>query len=288
VVDKAGRAARLEAVRAALEARQRDGRDSSTAVDVFGLAEREGVEVRFLAIATMEGMYVAGEEPTIILPSDRPAGRQAFSCAHELGHHLFGHGTRLDAMLVEGSGASEDGEEQLADIFAAFLLMPKAAVSRGFRKRGWNPSVATASEILRVANWLGVGYSALISQLAFSLDLLPRARVADLKRLSPRKIAASMLGSDIGSDVVITDSAWTDRPIDIRAEDLLALPFGSRIDGDVLKDEGSAAEFRLYRSICPGRDRVLFPSGAAAFVRVSRRGYEGLNRYRFLSDPDYA
>ncbi len=149
----------LEAARQALRVRQRFGRDSNQAIEPIDLAERMGVEVLFVEVGSMEGMYLSDCGGSILLPSERPAGRQAFSCGHELGHHVLGHGTRLDALMIEDGGSDIQDEEWLANMFAAFLLMPASAVRRGFRERGWAPTSASPIQILRVAHWLGVGYS---------------------------------------------------------------------------------------------------------------------------------
>src|ERR1035441_5093023 len=74
------------------------------AIDVFDVAQQLGVEVRFTRISSMEGMYVRQDAPVILLSSERPAGRQRFSCAHELGHHAFGDGSRVDELFDPNSG----------------------------------------------------------------------------------------------------------------------------------------------------------------------------------------
>lgn len=71
----------------------------------------------------------------IVLNRDEPRTRQRFSCAHEL-HHI------LDApfgdMLYPAWGGLSSAEraEQVADHFAACLLMPKAWVRRAFFNEG--------------------------------------------------------------------------------------------------------------------------------------------------------
>ena len=68
----------LEAARAALETRQKHGKQPWEALDVIDLAEAASLEVLFVPLGSLEGMYYSGETPTILLPSDRPPGRQAF------------------------------------------------------------------------------------------------------------------------------------------------------------------------------------------------------------------
>lgn len=82
----------------ALQLRYREGYGLESALSVFDLAHRLGVEVRFLNIPSMEEMYYNASPPYIIISSLRPVGRRAFTCAHELGHHIFGDGTHIDEL----------------------------------------------------------------------------------------------------------------------------------------------------------------------------------------------
>ena len=111
--------------------------DAGLALDsplcVFDLATQMGIDVWFKATPRMEGMYCKEPGPTIVVTSLRPAGRQAYTGGHEVGHHAFGHGTRVDELIGAGGRGADQEEEFLADCFAGFLLMPKAAVVRGSR-----------------------------------------------------------------------------------------------------------------------------------------------------------
>lgn len=276
-----------EAARLALRVRQRFGRDPTQAIEPVDLAERMGVEVWFVNVGSMEGMYFSDSGGSILLPSERPVGRQAFSCGHELGHHVFGHGSRLDALMIEDTGNDSQDEEWLANMFAAFLLMPASAVRRGFRERGWTPMSASPIQILRVAHWLGVGYSTLVSQMAFSLGLVPRDRSSQLLKASPRDLASEFLDRECKSDLTIADACWADRAIDLRTGGRLALPEGARVEGCILTHDQDCGETEVFLAAKPGSGRVVFPSGHPAFVRVARRSYNGRGRFRFLPDPDF-
>ena len=83
------RAIARQAMAAALRTRLSLGYGLEHAVCVYDLAEKLGVEVRFLDVPSMEGMYSSASSPTIIVSSLRPFGRRAFNCAHELGHHKW-------------------------------------------------------------------------------------------------------------------------------------------------------------------------------------------------------
>ena len=147
------------------------------AIDVFDLAHSVGVEVRFANIASMEGMYLRRESPAILIASERPAGRQRFTCAHELGHHVFGDGSRIDELLESSSVRGRRIDEELrADMFAGLLLMPKTAVEHGFSVRNLSLKNASSTEVFRVACWLGVGYTTLLKHLNYALHIIPEDR----------------------------------------------------------------------------------------------------------------
>ena len=275
----------LDAARAALRVRQQHGREIGQAVDAIDLTEAAGVQVRFVDVGSLEGMYLADATPKILIPSGRSSGRQAFSCAHELGHHMFGHGSRLDALLLEGVDAQVHDDEWMANMFAAFLLMPKSAVAGGFRRRGWDPRCPNPTQVLQVAQWLGVGYTTLLSQMAFTLGWLTRDDYSRLCKESPRRIISTTLRLELTTDAIVADEAWTDRAIDLRTGMVLALPFGSEVEGDILSIRASDSNFRLFDALRPGQARVRFPGGVDAFVRVARSDYRGRARFRFLTDP---
>lgn len=122
------------------EVRDKYDIEPESAVNVFDLCGERldpPVLVRFSDIMSMEGFYLRQEKPEIWL-GERPLVRRTFNCAHELGHHVFGHGSAVDELTAEGkSGRSFDPKEFLVDTFAGFLLMPRIEVMNAFRLRGW-------------------------------------------------------------------------------------------------------------------------------------------------------
>jgi FixJ family two-component response regulator len=70
--------------------------------------------VRFNNI-NMEGVYRRGLPPRIHLSARRPLPRRAYNCAHELGHHVFGHGSSIDELREDAKAQPwEDPKEFLA------------------------------------------------------------------------------------------------------------------------------------------------------------------------------
>ena len=87
--------------------------------------------------------------PTILLQFALNAlpGRQAFTCAHELGHAFFNHGTRADLISDFERDRSDDPEEIIADAFAGHLLMPPHAVESEINRRAWKASNLTPVQV---------------------------------------------------------------------------------------------------------------------------------------------
>lgn len=257
------------------------------AVDVFDLSKSAGVELRFANIASMEGMYLRQKSPVILVASERPPGRQRFTCAHELGHHVFGDGSRIDELLESVKAQGRRSEEEVrADMFAGLLLMPKTAVEHGFSVRQLTVRTATATDVFRVSCWLGVGYSTLLKHLKYALHIIPEDRFAELIRYSPKTIREAVMGQETPEDLVLVDEQWDSRPIDVRVGDLLLMPKQVSVEGRFCTHEADVRGRPLFRAIAPGIGRFEASSGWAAFVRVSRRNYEGRSVFRHLEEVD--
>lgn len=256
------------------------------AIDVFDMAKTVGVEVRFAKIGSMEGMYLRRGAPVILIASERPAGRQRFTCAHELGHHVFGDGSRVDELFDESGDRRDRSDEELrADMFAGLLLMPKTAVLHAFSARGLSVATASAVDVFRVSCWLGVGYSTLLKHLKYALHLIPDDRFDQLIRHSPKTIKESLLADDISGELVIADAHWDSRPIDLKAGDALLAPSATKLEGRACTRSGDVGCGTLFNAITPGIARIE-KADWAAFVRVSRSGYEGRGVFRHLEEAD--
>ena len=148
-----------QALDKSLEVREEAGVPFGAPVNVFDLCERLTPKVRIrFADYSMEGCYFRSDRPLIEVSALRPLGRRAFNAAHELGHHVFGHGSRIDELQDEGRpDALHDPDEILANAFARSLLMPRIGVRKAFTARGWSIRPATAEQIFVVACHFGVG-----------------------------------------------------------------------------------------------------------------------------------
>lgn len=281
----------LDALGQALRLRREMGIKSQAPAPVFDVIERLGIKLSFMPIPSLEGVYQGQPNPVILVSSDRPPGRQAYTGAHELGHHVYGHGV---AVGVAGDDAGQEPpesagpEEYLANRFAGFFLMPKTAVKHGFRARGWEPRDCTPPQVYTVAGWLGVGYTALVHHMRGSLRMLTYPQSARLLKATPRDIRARILGRKVRENLFVVGEKWTDRAVDVQVGDLILLPSGTHHEAKNLRVVEETEAAVLLTATAPGIGRVYRPEwGLAVFVRASRRNYAGLGPYRHWEDPDY-
>ena len=280
------RALARQAMAAALRTRLSAGYGLDHAVCVYDLAEKLGVEVRFLDIPSMEGMYSSASSPTIIVSSLRPPGRRAFTCAHELGHHHRNDGVKIHELADQQDRPRFDPEEFMADCFAGALLMPKIAVSKAFSKRGWSIEHCTPEQVYSVAGYFGVGYSTLVHHLRGALQVLSGQRAKALLKVSPRNAQSLLLGWQTNETVVVVDSHWKKRAVDVEVGDFILVPGEARSEGAHLEPSSEVKQGRLFRAARPGIGRLTTENQWSAFVRVARRNYVGRALYRYWEEAD--
>jgi IrrE N-terminal-like domain len=228
--------------------------------------------------------------PRVFISALRPAGRQAFNCAHGFGHHVFGHGNCITSVNTNGSQPHFNEQEFLADAFASSFLMPRTTVSHGFSVRGWSLEQCTPAQAYIVAGWLGVGYTTLIHHMRDTLRLLSPVHAELLLKRQPKDVRAQLVEKTTNNNLVVVDQHWTGRPIDLEVGDLLMLPPDAEVVGNEVELVELLNKSKLFRAVAPGagsRVEIADP-GWSAFVRVSRPRYCGRNLFRHLDDPDYA
>jgi Zn-dependent peptidase ImmA (M78 family) len=287
------RALATQAMQAAAATRAKAKLDQVGPICIYRLCGTLDIVVRFNNI-NMEGMYQRGVPPRIHLSARRPLSRRAYNCAHELGHHVFGHGSSIDELREDAKARRwEDPKEFLADTFAGFILMPIVGLRRAFSIRGWTPETATPAQIFTIACEFGVGYATLLTHLSAGVNMLSRGRAAALQRVKPKALRMDILGVLTPEPLIVADRHRTAPTLDAEVKMLILLPPGTEVaGGGGLAFERDLAAGRLFRAVKPG----IFQAVAgdwAAFVRVAPiqkdepYGYVGLAQYRHLEeDPD--
>ena len=286
------RALATQAMQAATATRAEAELNQTGPICIYGLCETLGIMVRFNNI-NMEGMYQRGIRPRIHLSARRPLPRRAYNCAHELGHHVLGHGSSIDELREDAKAQPwEDPKEFLADTFAGFILMPIIGLRRAFAARDWTPETATPAQIFTIACEFGVGYTTLLTHLSAGVDMLSRPRAAALRGVTLKALRMDILGALTPEPLIVADYHRTAPTLDAEVKTLLLLPPGTEVMGDGLAFERELAAGRLFRAVKPGIYQASVCDWAA-FVRVAPvqkdepYGYVGLAQYRHLKEePD--
>jgi Zn-dependent peptidase ImmA (M78 family) len=276
-----------EAARAAFETRFAANLSLHHPLCIYDLCATVGVDVRFCTLPSFEGMFLKASQ-TILISSLRPPGRQAFTCAHELGHWFFQHGDRLDELLSSSPSPVRPPEEVAADIFAAYVLMPAAAITRAFARRAIEPNKADPLTMYSIAGQLGVGFESLVVHLHRSLAVLSPTR-ARLLRATPLSAIRSSIDPSFSSAsrLLIADQYWEVIPIDLNVGDLLLLPPDSTAVGSCIESGRRLLYWNLYHAVAPGTGVAeCVTRDWSSSIRVSRSSFEGRAIYRHLEDPD--
>ncbi|WP_342084849.1 ImmA/IrrE family metallo-endopeptidase [Dyadobacter sp. OTU695] len=257
-------------------------------INVFDACNQLEVSVRFIDIS-MEGMYVSisdASSPVILISSLRPLPRRVFTCAHELGHHLFGHGSKIDGLNEDGSKmASYDKEEYLVDVFAGALLMPIAGVEREFKIRKWTPENCTSLQFYTVSSMFGTGYSTMVKHCR-AHKIITDSKATELLRDSPGKILRGIAGEAVESAYFrIIDANSVLPTIDLEVGGYLFFPPYVTIEGDHLLKVKNTDIGDMFIAKRPGICRAVSTlNSTGSFVRVQNNNYVGLAENRHLQD----
>ena len=276
-----------QAIERSLEVREEYGYDFRSPLCVYDLTERAGVKVQFVDDVSMEGVYAELAKPTILLSSLRPLARRAFTCAHELGHHVFGHGSTIDELRDDVESGTFSSNEFLANTFAGFILMPAQGVKRAFSTRGLAATTATPEHIYTVASSLGVGYETIIGHLEYALRYINAPSANILRKSKLPQIRENILGFKTKEPLVVADRHHALGTLDAEVGMLVLLPQGTTVDSDHIEPFRDTPKGTVFRAMRPGLARVSLTSDNwGIVVRVSRKEYAGLAKYRHLEETN--
>ncbi len=272
-------------MQAALQVRQLLGANLHSPICVYDACDKIGVQVRFAEINSMEGMYYQGPPPRILIGAKRPLPRRNFTCGHELGHHIFGHGSTIDELQEATASEAWQPDEFLVNSFSAALLMPHVGLKRSFAVRSIAPETASAGDMFSVSCNFGVGYETLINHLAYGVHLISHDRATQLNKTSPKEIRHALLGKEVQEPLVVVDQHWTAPTVDLEVGTFLLVPTVLSADGSVLRHCQSFGATELFQAVTPGLGRLIDQkSGDSRFVRISRFQFAGLSKFRHLEE----
>jgi IrrE N-terminal-like domain len=277
-----------QAAKMALEYRVRNGIAQDAQCDIYELIAGQGLELRFMEVKSLEGFYLSdGTFGQINVCAFRPAGLQRFTAAHELGHHVFGHGSTFDLALdlSEKNFSAVKPEERLAELFARYLLMPRRAVHRGISNIGASPQTLEPEEGYRVAAWLGVGYTSLLHQMRWSLSLLDHDRFEKLLTVKPQTIKQALaptVGKFGRNELWPCHASWHDSHLHVEIGDVIT-GIKSKPDG-ILTAMGNGC----FQVTGIGNEEVPLLGGGSVQVSACRKEFVGFYQYRYLPEPEDA
>ena len=279
-------ALQMQAIKKAGQIRGKLNLDMFEPINVIDACAELGISVRFLDVS-MEGLYFNqgdAADPVIVLSSLRPFPRRSYTCGHELGHHVFGHGTKIDGLIEEGAPAPVyDKDEYLVDMFSGALLMPIAGIEIAFSKRKWEIHKATAIQFYTLSSMFGTGYSTLIKHCKVN-GLINDWKAAELLKATPVKILQQLIGNKVtNSHFKVIDNCAELSVIDLEVGNYLFLPLGISIEGNHLRKFTNAESNDVFIAERPGILRAV-SSSTGYFVRIQNAGYSGLAENRHLED----
>ena len=262
------RARRLEAAESASRLLADTEVDQTRQIDVFSLCEQLGLWLAFLPLDGLLGSYLPEGSGGALITTQRPISIQRYTAAHELGHWRLHHsrGPSLDTE-EQVLGDTQDESEQLAQIFAASLLMPPPLVFGTLKRLGAQRDVSPV-DAYTVAREAGVSYEAAVRQLA-NLDAISGFTANELLRIRPLKIKTEIGRGQrpvVGTaDVWPVDEQWHGQRLRVHTDDevVISLP------------ENRSTGYRwCFADHEPPRDRTTEPP---AVQLASTRGHLGLD-----------
>lgn len=273
------------AMRRATEIRRSAGISRTSPLNIYDVAmDKLDLRVQFIAGGSFEGMF-AKEQNTILVPSDRPHGRRAFSAAHEVGHWAFGHGSQIDEEDALDK-YNQRPEEQLANQFAGHVLMTPAALKQATEKLGLNLARPSPYKIYEMACWFGVGYSTLVNHLQYGVQQLESANADVLLRLELQKIRQHFSPRHSTKYLAVASGLTPAMPLDLAVGDHALLPTEAVLPNEILAITERTTEGLLVEAKRPGIALVSGAGGWAAAVRVMKKGFTGWAKYRHMEDDD--
>lgn len=249
---------------------------------IFDLAHDLGAEVRFVALSSMEGAYFK-DTKSILLSTLRPEGRIRFTCAHELGHYVFGHGDHFDELVEKANLSCGKDEESMANIFASFLLMPETTVRNYFFKNCWPIKNLTPVQLYKTSNWLGVSYLSIVSHIYYGLNMIDKTHYEKLKLVTVKSLKKDIAQEQLDSNLFVINKHWNGRPIDLQVNDVIIFEEEIECENDLIINNNT--KLNIYRATKPGLSRIKFlQSGTFHTLRIRREQYTGRSIFRHLDE----
>ncbi|MBD5448883.1 MAG: ImmA/IrrE family metallo-endopeptidase [Lachnospiraceae bacterium] len=147
--------------------RKKLGEDDSSPIDIFSLAQSiDSLTLVFYPLGqNISGACFRSHLSAIIaINSSMSVGRQRYSLAHELYHLYFDQ--EMASTVCSSKIGSSNVNEQRADRFASYLLMPHAAFIEAVQKcKKASGNKLSLNDMIRMEQYFGVSHQAMLVRL---------------------------------------------------------------------------------------------------------------------------
>lgn len=159
-------------------------------IDVYSAIEKAGVLLMWRPLPKAFGMYVdaPGSRPGVLINNRLGLAVQRHTAAHELGHYILGHGSRVDVDLDPFSGPRRgwSDSEKVAEAFAVWFLMPRRAVRAALEQMSLE-RLREPDEVYQLSLLLGTSFRSTARHLR-SLRLAGEHQVRAWMAVQPSRI----------------------------------------------------------------------------------------------------
>ena len=205
-------------------------------VDVFGAIGEADVMLIWRPLPRLFGAYLdePDSRPGIILNNGLSHAAQRQTAAHELGHHVLGHGTRTDLDLDPFTERHTNWSdvEKAAEAFASWFLMPRRAMAAAMARLGLE-RLTQPAEVYRLSLLLGTPYRSTLRHLP-NVRLASQALTRSWMSVPPGRIKAGLDPAPVPTsrepDVWVVGPALTGLTLSVRPSDRLIIELADSAD----------------------------------------------------------
>lgn len=255
------------------------GVDQTQPIDVFGMIDQLDLWLTFIPLDNTLGACLPVGQGGIMITTQRQPAVQRYTAAHEIGHWILDHGHAWfdDEEAILRPSAPE--RERVAQLFAAYLLMPPPLIDAVTTHHGIQPrrSIEPQQAYL-VSRDMGSSYEAAVRQMA-ELDFISggdRDRLLLVSPLAAKRALAHGTRPLVGNaDVWPIDEHWDGAHLKVTIDDeiVIALP-ENRTTGYrwMTQDDLQARDSRLRRAAPkPIVDDVPAPGNVTELTEAAPR-----------------
>ena len=146
--------------------RSRFGYNSTEPVNFISLLQKLDIIALFRPLSEgFSGLSIkSGENRFILVNSQNSVGRQNFTIGHEL-YHLYYDKEFIPHKCQTGLFPKKDINERMADLFAAYLLLPEDGITRLIPEEEMGKDLINLATLLKIEQTFGSSRGALLKQL---------------------------------------------------------------------------------------------------------------------------